>query len=172
MIAHLENRDLQIHSQKSDPLNKAWICFSDRTVDHCFWPTMDFLHRKGHGCLFLPKFHCEINPIEKCWSQAKRYTRARTNYTVMKLRTLVPDGLDSAKVENIRNYFRKTRHYMYGYLAGSSGGPQLDKLVNDFKKEYTVEPLKNGPLKSGQPLYNGHFAWNEPIFTLRLRLTE
>ncbi len=39
----------------------------------------------------------------------------------------------------------------------------------------TVEPLKNGPLKSGQPLYKGHFMWIEPIllcFTLRLRLTE
>ncbi len=28
----------------------------------------------------------------------------------------------------------------------------------------TVEPLKNGPLKSGQPLYNGHFVWNEAMF--------
>ena len=36
---------------------------------------------------------------------------------------------------------------------------------------YTVEPLNNWPLKSGQPLYNGHIQWNEPIlqcFTLRL----
>ena len=48
----------------------------------------NFLRRKGHACLFLPKFHCELNPIEKCWAQAKRYTRAHTNYTVQRLRVM------------------------------------------------------------------------------------
>lgn len=26
---------------------------------------------RGHMCLFLPPFHCELNPIERCWCQAK-----------------------------------------------------------------------------------------------------
>ena len=39
----------------------------------------NFLKRKGHACLFLPRFHCELNPIENGWAQAKRYTRAHTN---------------------------------------------------------------------------------------------
>ncbi|KNE86735.1 hypothetical protein PSTG_19901, partial [Puccinia striiformis f. sp. tritici PST-78] len=25
----------------------------------------------GHVCLFLPKFHCELNPIEPFWSYVK-----------------------------------------------------------------------------------------------------
>jgi len=23
-----------------------------------------FIHKAGHECIFLPKFHCELNPIE------------------------------------------------------------------------------------------------------------
>ena len=40
----------------------------------------DFLHEKtnfecyvescGHVALFLPKFHCELNPIEHVWGQS------------------------------------------------------------------------------------------------------
>ena len=25
---------------------------------------------RGHQCVYLPKFHCELNPIERCWHGA------------------------------------------------------------------------------------------------------
>lgn len=96
-----------------------------------------FLNSKGHSCIFLPKFHCELNPIERCWGQAKRYTRAHCNYTIAGLHKNVPQGLDCVSVDNVRNYFRKTRHYMFGYLQGVSGGPELETLVKKMKKVYT-----------------------------------
>ena len=95
-----------------------------------------FLNGKGYGCVFLPKFHCELNPIERCWGQAKRYTRAHCKYTIAGLRKNVPHGLDCVTVDNIRNYFRKSRHYMFGYLQGVAGGPQLEELVLKMKKNY------------------------------------
>ena len=32
-----------------------------------------FLNDLGHIYIFLPKFHCKLNPIERCWAQAEIY---------------------------------------------------------------------------------------------------
>ena len=40
--------------------------------------------------LFLLKFHCELNPIERCWCHAKKYTRA---YCTIGLRKIVQEGI-------------------------------------------------------------------------------
>lgn len=95
-----------------------------------------YLHEKGHICMLLPKFHCEINPIERCWAQAKRHTRAFSNYTIEKLRKNVPEGLDSVTLENIQKHFRKVRMYMFGYLQGIAAGPELELHVKKCKKIY------------------------------------
>ena len=94
-----------------------------------------FLNERGYGCVFLPKFHCELNPIERC-RPSKRYTRAHCNYTIGGLRRNVPQGLDRVTVDNIRNYFRKSKHYMFGYLQGVSGGPELEELVKKMRTTY------------------------------------
>jgi hypothetical protein len=26
-----------------------------------------FIHSQGHKCMFLPKFHCELNPVESMY---------------------------------------------------------------------------------------------------------
>ena len=84
----------------------------------------------------LPKFHCELNPIERCWGQAKLYTKAHTNYTLPRLRNNIPLALDSVTNENIVNFFCKARNYMFGYLEGLTAGPELEKLVKKYKKQY------------------------------------
>lgn len=30
-----------------------------------------YLNNRDHGCTLLLKFHCKLNPIERCWAQAK-----------------------------------------------------------------------------------------------------
>ena len=40
-----------------------------------------FLENQGHTGLFLPKFHPEINPIERVWAQSKRYTKTYCKYS-------------------------------------------------------------------------------------------
>ena len=62
---------------------------------------------RDHACILLPKHHCELNLIEWCWAQAKRYTRAYTNYTLAGLQCNIPNGLKTVTLENIKNLYRK-----------------------------------------------------------------
>ena len=84
----------------------------------------------------LPKFHCEFNPIELCWGHAKRYTRAHTNYTLPKLRKIIPEAMDSIHPETIQNCFRKAKHYMFGYLEGHKAGSEIEKLIKAVYKSH------------------------------------
>jgi transposase len=76
------------------------------------------LIQKAHIPCFLPKFHPELNPIERVWAQLKRYTKAHCKYSLPSLRKNIPLAYDSVTLENIKNHFRKVRHYMFGYLEG------------------------------------------------------
>ena len=93
-----------------------------------------FLESKGHTALFLPKFHPEINPIERVWAQSKRYTKAYCKYTLLSLRKNIPLALESVTLDNIQNFHRKCRHYMYAYLEGHVAGGKLEDQVKKYKK--------------------------------------
>ena len=60
-----------------------------------------FLAERGHVPMFLPKFHCELNGIERVWGHSKRTTRAYCDYTLESLRKTVPNSLDSIPTETI-----------------------------------------------------------------------
>ena len=94
------------------------------------------LEVKGHKVIFLPKFHCELNGIERVWGPAKRHTRAHCDYKFESLRSIVPAALDSIPVETIRAYIQKSRNYMFSYLKGTMPGREMEKEVQKFGKEY------------------------------------
>ena len=68
----------------------------------------------------IPKFHCELNPIERVWAQAKRYAKAHCKYNIQSLRNVIIPSLDVVTLDNIHNHFRKIRHYMFAYLEGKT----------------------------------------------------
>ena len=94
------------------------------------------LERRGHTVIFLPKFHCELNGIERVWGHAKRYTRAYCDYRLESLRSTVPTALDSISKETIQAYIQRSRNYMFSYLKGSMPGKEMEKEVQKFGKEY------------------------------------
>ena len=135
LLQVLKERGVDTRGMKLEDMRKELASHEDfknekTKIEH-------YLNNRGHCCMLLPKFHCEINPIERCWAQAKHYVRAHTNYTLSGLRQRVPEGLDSVTLENIKNHFRKVRHYMFGYLLGIAAGPELEEHIKKCKKIYT-----------------------------------
>ena len=84
----------------------------------------------------LPKFHCEMNPIERCWAQAKRFTRSNCKYSIERLRKNIPRSFETISITNIENHFRKVRHYMFAFLEVHVAGPELDEKVKKYKQIY------------------------------------
>ena len=89
----------------------------------------DFKNEKCHVDTVL----CELNPIERVWSQSKRHTRAHCDYTIASLQRNIPLALQSVSAENIANYVRRCRNYMFAYLEGSAVGVELEEKIKVYK---------------------------------------
>src|SRR6266545_2490206 len=62
----------------------------------------EVIEAAGHLCIFLPKFHCELNFIEFFWGLVKKYLRDNCDYTFDTLKENMPKALASVKLVTIR----------------------------------------------------------------------
>ena len=83
------------------------------------------LEKEGLQGIFLLKFHCELNPIDRVWGQAKRYTQAHTYFTLLRLWTLIDPALNSVSTYLTRKYFRRVREHEKAYLNGKKAGKEI-----------------------------------------------
>ena len=87
---------------------------------------------------YIPKFHCELNPIERVWGQSKKYTRAHCNYSFVGLENTLEQSLDSIPIDTIQRFFRKMRDYMTAYREGLTLGPQMEAALKQYKSHRKV----------------------------------
>jgi hypothetical protein len=89
-----------------------------------------YIESRGHVCMFLPKFHCELNPIEMLWGFMKYHESflfviPRTGYRRISdgkfptARRVIPECLDMCDTLTIRRFFRKSWRYMDAYRCVS-----------------------------------------------------
>ena len=98
----------------------------------------ELILNKGHRVMFIPKFHCELNPIERVWCHPKSYTRSRCDYSFVGLENIIDAALDSVTVDLMTNFFRKVREYHRAYREGNSIRNDMKKIMKQYKSHRRV----------------------------------
>ncbi|TFY70750.1 hypothetical protein EVG20_g2243, partial [Dentipellis fragilis] len=78
----------------------------------------EVIEAAGHLCIFLPKFHCELNFIEYYWGASKKWLRDHCDYTFETLKENVPKALESVSVATIRRWEHRTWRFVDAYGEG------------------------------------------------------
>jgi len=78
----------------------------------------EVIEEAGHYCLFLPKFHCELNFIEYFWGTVKRYLRENCDYTFATLQKNMPQALRSVDINRIRLWEHRVVRWIKAYEEG------------------------------------------------------
>jgi hypothetical protein len=92
--------------------------------------------KRGHMAEFYPKFHCELNFIEKAWTYSKHKLRALCDYTFVSLMENVPKVLKEMSVSFFAACARSCSRYVLAY--GKVNGNYLTfAQVRFAHKKYT-----------------------------------
>ena len=78
----------------------------------------EVIEAAGHLCIFLPKFHCELNFIEFFWGVVKKYLRDNCDYTFATLKENMPKAQESVCLSTIRLWEHRMYRWMEAYRSG------------------------------------------------------
>jgi hypothetical protein len=78
----------------------------------------EIIEAAGHLCIFLPKFHCELNFIEFFWGRVKKYLCDNCDSSFETLKANMPKALESVQVNTIRLWEHRMHRWLEAYRSG------------------------------------------------------
>ena len=69
----------------------------------------------GHFCIFLLKFHCELNFIEFFWGAVKRWLHENCDYTFKTLQEMLPKALKAVEISTIQKWEHQMVWWLHAY---------------------------------------------------------
>lgn len=121
----LEERGVDTSRKTKDELINALRSFSDFATPP--QPLVEMVARaRGHEVIWIPKYHCELNPIELVWGIAKRTYRRYATGSLANMRELVPRVLAYVGIDRIRSFARRCRDFARAYMREEEHGTAAD----------------------------------------------
>lgn len=146
----------------------------------------EVIQKAGHTCLFLPKFHCELNPIEMAWAIVKRTLRdldAFVQYDLLK-REVPNVWLGKITPTIARKLIRHSNRILYAYRDGLTTVTAIytAKMYKGhrFIPEYIARAVANikdvGSIRSmirrRDDVLFGEQSWHDRVFCDEPTLTK
>lgn len=111
------------------PTHKGKGCCAERLLaeqpDFASQPCLmeEVVKRRGHLLIFIPKFHAELNFIERYWGRAKKFMRWHCDQSWDSVRPTFKEALGegNCSLSLIRKYARICWRYMDAYRRGLTG---------------------------------------------------
>ena len=97
----------------------------------------EVIEELGHICIFLPKFHCELNYIEFFWGAVKRWLRENCDYTFQGLQDHLPKAMDAVALDTVRKWEHRMYRWMDAYRGGLSARDAQFKVKAFSSRKYT-----------------------------------
>lgn len=63
----------------------------------------------GHTILRTPQYHCELQPIERCWGVVKNYCRDHCEFTMDSLYKQLPRGFSKVTAKTCTSIIKEIR---------------------------------------------------------------
>ncbi len=116
---------------------------------YCLSQEPDFLEQRewlteivqNQGCqiIFYPKYHCELNFIERLWGYLKGRVRKECDYSFPSLCHRVPQAIENIPINFVQKSFRMCFRIMSMYDFGEGlEGPLLDYANRKYKSHRRV----------------------------------
>ncbi len=134
----LEERGVDTSGMIAQKLRETLGKFSDFASQKTI--LQEKIEGRGHVCLYFPKYHCEINPIERNWCHAKKHSRAYCNGSITRLRRIVPEALETVTLDMMNKFFVTCRDYERAYREGHTGKGAIDaiKVYKSHRRVFNV----------------------------------
>ncbi|KAJ7599763.1 hypothetical protein C8J56DRAFT_1072391 [Mycena floridula] len=97
----------------------------------------EVIEARGHLCIFLPKFHCELNFIEFFWGAVKKYLRKNCDYTFPTLKANMPEALKSVELVTIRKWEFRMARWIDAYRSGMDAKSAQIQVKAFSSRKYT-----------------------------------
>ena len=100
----LEERGVNTRGMKADEMRTVLGSHPDFKYEKSSIERF-LVEEKKHIMYMLPKYHCELNPIERVWAQIKRYARVYCKYSIISFRKTITPAMESVSHESMQKHF-------------------------------------------------------------------